>query len=237
MARVLPYSSAKSRIENNQQEIKRLLQLAEWEEGSKQAPTVVKTARKALDAANAEIKALEIKQTKVSEKLEALQESQSNELAQAKAKEKKAAAQYAAALAAGDEPEETRTKGVLRAVSEALESFKRGNSGTTAVIQALNTELETIAERIELAKQEAKKARHNMLEAARYLWAARLEKAVHELTQIAAHVNATEKALGWGRSMGDICLPILSATGTRWLRERAVREISAELSIEQLIAA
>lgn len=230
-------SLAKSALDGHRQEIARLLKLAEWEEGQTHAPSVIKTARKAMAATGAELLELQGQRIKVADKLTKLQASQRSELADAEAAERSAAAQYAAASIAGDGSAETRAKSALDSVAGVFESLKRGRSGVTAVVQALTGELEKLDERLEDARQRQEQARRDLLCAARYLWAGRLEQAASEVTRIAAHVAATEKALGWHSSMDDICVPLLTPTGIRALGRRDVNAIATRLGIEQLSAA
>lgn len=230
-------SLAKSALDEHRQEIARLSKLAEWEEGQAQAPSVIKAARKAMAAAEAEVLTLQGQRKKVANKLEQLQDSQRKELAGAADAESKAAEQYAAAAIAGDGPAETRAKSALDAVAGVFDSLKRGRSGVAAVVQALTSELEKLDERLEDARQQQEQARHDLLRAARYLWASRLEQAALEVARLAAHVSAAEKALGWHSSMDDLCVPLLTPIGTRALGRRDVYAIEQGLGIEQLSAA
>lgn len=229
-------SSAKSAIDEHRQNIAHLVKLADWEEGHKQAPAAIKSARKAMDVAESEGLALKGKRDQVAEKLARLRGAQRKELEGAETKEQEAAAQYAAALTAGDDSAESRAESALQAASEALNSLKRGRSGVTAVAQTLASELEKLDERLGDASQQQEQARLDLLRAARYLWAGRLEQAAREVTRIAAHVAAAEKALGWHSSMDDIHLPLLAPTGPSYLDKRYIREVSAGLGIEQLTA-
>lgn len=230
-------SAAKSALDGHRQEIVKLLKLAEWEEGQAHAPAAIKAARKAMTAAGAEVLALQGRRKKVVDKLAQLQERQRNELADATDAEGKAAAQYASAAITGDAAAEMSARSALDAVAGMFDSLKRGRSGVAAVVQALTSELEKLDEHLEDAKSLHEQVRRDMLCAARYLWAGRLEQAAREVTSIAAHVAATEMALGWHSSMDDICVPLLTPTGTRTLGRRDVNAIATELSIEQLSAA
>lgn len=231
------YEGAKAAIEEHHKEAAQLQRFVEWEDNVKSAPASIKAARRTMDSTMADLRKLEEKRNKLAGKLEGMQASQRQELEAAQAREKEAASLYAEAMAAGDEAAERRAQAALEATAKAVEACKFGMPGSTAVVDALTVELEKLQEGIKDGKQRHDDARREVLLAARYLWAARLDKATHDLAMIAAHVSAADKALGRGDSMADLCLPLQAPDGPRYLGARYITEARAEIGIEQLTAA
>lgn len=232
-----PYSQAKTEIEEHRKEVARLQRLVEWEEGVKNAPASIKAARKAMDTAQAELRQLEAKRTALAGKLESMQASQRHELEAAQAQEHEAARLYAEALATDDKAAEQRSRVALEAATKAVAAYTGGQTAATAVAEALAGELNKLQAGIDEARQRHDDALREVLLAARYLWAAKLDRAARDLANIAAHVAAADKALGFNDALSELHLPLLAPNGPRYLGSRYLAEARAEIGIEQLTAA
>ncbi|MGE8483358.1 MAG: hypothetical protein ACN6Q5_12280 [Pseudomonas sp.] len=86
-------------------------------------------------------------------------------------------------------------------------------------------------------KQTLKDLRQQQLRAARTMWADRLDKAAQEFAAIAAHLYATEKALGRTSSLIDVYVPLQAPLGPLSINENTITEQAGAISIGQLIAA
>lgn len=232
-----PYSQAKTEIEEHRKEVARLQRLVEWEEGVKNAPASIKAARKAMDTAQAELRQLEAKRTALAGKLESMQASQRHEREAAQAQEQEAARLYAEALATDDKAAEQRAQVALEAATNAVAACTGGQTAATAVAEALAGELDKLQAGIDEARQRHDDARREVLLAARYLWAAKLDRAARDLANIAAHVAAADKALGFNDALSELHLPLLAPNGPRYLGSRYLTEARAEIGLEQLTAA
>ncbi|WP_460108853.1 hypothetical protein [Pseudomonas sp. S3_H04] len=82
-----------------------------------------------------------------------------------------------------------------------------------------------------------KDLRHQQLRAARFMWADRLDKATQDFAAIAAHLHATEKAMGRSSSLTDFYVPLHVPFGPMAINEDTVTAKAGAIPIEQLIAA
>lgn len=236
-AEVAPYEQAKAELEKHRAEAASLQRVIDWESNVKNAPATIKAARQAMNSAANEIHALEEKRSKLAGKLEEIQKSQQQELEAAQAREKEAASRYAEAMVSGDEAAERRALTELESTATALHGCRAGTAGFGAVVAALTVELDKLQECLDAAKQRLDSARSEALLAARNLWAARLDKAAHDLAMIAAHVSEAERELWGSDSMKDLRLPLLAPDGPRHLSYRDIAELREAISFEQLTAA
>ena len=69
------------------------------------------------------------------------------------------------------------------------------------------------------------------------MWADRLDKAAQEFAAIAAHLHATEKAMGRSSSLIDLYVPLHVPFGAMSINEDPITAKAGAISIEQLIAA
>jgi vacuolar-type H+-ATPase subunit I/STV1 len=152
------------------------------------------------------------------------------EVEKAQYAEKQAAVSYAVALSDGDDADEQRAEKVLRLASEALAMVTRGKRGLAATAQALKNEVEKLDVEIAEIREVLKDLRQRQLPVARIMWADRMDKAAQEFAAVAAHVEATEKALGWTSSLSELYVPLQTPYG-------AIRDKAYALSMEQLLAA
>ncbi|WP_202368982.1 hypothetical protein [Pseudomonas sp. MWU318] len=98
-------------------------------------------------------------------------------------------------------------------------------------------EVEKLEAAIAESNQTLKDIRHQQLRAARFMWADRLDKAAQEFATIAAHLHATEKAMGRSSSLIDLYVPLHVPFGPMSINEDTVTAKACAISIEQLIAA
>lgn len=177
------------------------------------------------------------KRAKLSSKLERLEEKKRAEIERAQHIEKQAAASYSVALSDGDDAEEQRAEKALRQASEALAEATRDKWGIATATQALKDEVEKLEAAIAESNQTLKDLRHQQLRAARFMWADRLDKAAQDFAAIAAHLHATEKAMGRSNSLTDLYIPLLVPFGPMTINEDTVTAKAGAISIEQLIDA
>ena len=69
------------------------------------------------------------------------------------------------------------------------------------------------------------------------MWANRLEKAAQDFAAIAAHLHATEKAMGRSSSLTEVYVPLHVPFGPMSINEATITAKAGAISIEQLIAA
>ena len=150
---------------------------------------------------------------------------------------KQAAASYAVALSDGDDADEQRAEKVLRLASEALAMVTRGKRGLAATAQALKNEVEKLDVEIAEIREVLKDLRQRQLRVARIMWADRMDKAAQEFAAVAAHLEATEKALGWTSSLSELYVPLQTPHGASCISEKTIRDKAYALSMEQLLAA
>lgn len=98
-------------------------------------------------------------------------------------------------------------------------------------------EMEKLDTAITETNQILKDLLQQQLRAARTMWAERLDKAAQEYAAIAAHLHATEKALGRSSSLVDVYVPLQAPLGPMSINENTITEKARAISIEQLIAA
>lgn len=236
-AEVDSLNAVKTAIEEHTNQVKKLRALVDWADGLEGAPTTMKAARKTMESAATEVGELQEKQRAITGKMEHMQAKSLQGLKVAEVDHRAAAQAYAEAVSTGDDALQCRAQDALHRAAVALEGCKRGHSDSEAVAHALAGEVDKHGAAIEEAMQRLKDARRELLIAARYLWADKLERASRELARIAAHVSAAERELGWQSSTDDIRLPLLAPTWPRYIDKLYVRGVSAELGVEQLVAA
>ncbi|WP_426205807.1 hypothetical protein [Pseudomonas sp. TWP3-1] len=106
---------------------------------------------------------------------------------------------------------------------------------TTA--QALKNEVEKLDAEITEIKEVLKDLRQRQLRVARIMWADCLDKAALEFAAVAAHLEATEKALGWTSSMSELYVQLQTPHGPACISGKTVSEKAYALTMEQLLAA
>lgn len=159
------------------------------------------------------------------------------EVEKAQYAEKRASASYAVAISDGDDADEQHAEKVLRLASEALATVTRGKRGLAATAQALKNEVEKLDVEIIEIREVLKDLRLRQLRVARIMWADRMDKAAQEFAAVAAHLEATEKALGWTSSLSELYVPLQTPRGASCISEKTIRDKAYALSMEQLLAA
>ncbi|POA26576.1 MULTISPECIES: hypothetical protein [unclassified Pseudomonas] len=230
-------SNAKSEIARHASEIRRLQTLVDWEDGIRSAGSNIKKAQKEISQVQNDLRKQQDKRAKLSSKLERLEEEKRTEIEKARYVEKQAAASYSVALSDGDDAEEQRAEKALRQASEALAEATRDKRGIATATQALKDEVEKLEATIAESNQTLKDLRHQQLRAARFMWADRLDKAAQDFAAMAAHLHATEKAMGRSSSLTDLYVPLHVPFGPMSINEDTITAKAGAISIEQLIAA
>ncbi|MFU4908329.1 hypothetical protein ACM7ZU_12370 [Pseudomonas aeruginosa] len=234
---VSAYSRVESKIDSHKDAIKRLTPLLAWEEGVKNSPTTIKASRKIIEDSKAEQRKLEVRRDKLTNKRTSLMNDLAKQRTAATNAEREAAQRYASAMAGDDSDAERQAESLFTKASQALAALSSKGS-STAVIEALDAEIEAIDQELCRVKEKQVKAERCLLEAARYQWSVKLDHASKELAQIAGHVIAAEKALGWrSSSLSEFNLPLMAPGGAKYLGERHLAEISSGIGVEQLLRA
>lgn len=142
--------------------------------------------------------------------LKKAQREQRGEIEKAQTAEQRAADAYAAALAGGDDAAEERAEKALKQASEAMTQAAQGKRGLNTLMATLTTEIE----KLDVAFSDAKRIadyRQNQLNAARLLWAERLDKAAQDFAKVATQFTATRKrsgvAIATWRISTSLCRP------------------------------
>lgn len=143
-------------------------------------------------------------------------------------------------MADGDDAAADRAEKVPKQASEAMTQAAQGKRGLNTLLATLTTETET--EKLDVAISDAKQRladyRQDQLNAARLLWAERLDKAAQDLAKVAAQFTATEKALGRRYSnLEDLNVPLQAPMGPKHITHRKILEMAQAISIEELLVA
>ncbi|MDU8498160.1 hypothetical protein RYB01_03075 [Pseudomonas syringae] len=231
------FNDAKSAIDGHANEIKRIQTLIDWDDGTRFASTNIKRAQKEINQIQSDLQKLQDKHLKLSTKLKKLEDGKRTEIEKTQYVEQQAAASYAMALSEGDEADEQRAEKALLLASEALATATLGKRGVATTAQALINEVEKLDEQITKIKEVLKDLRQQQLRVARIMWADRLDKAAQELAAVAAHLEATEKALGWTSSISELYLPLHAPHGPTCISQKTISAKAYALSMEQLLAA
>ncbi|OLS64643.1 hypothetical protein [Pseudomonas putida] len=229
-----PYSNAKARIDELSREIAKLQGLVNWEEGVKSASEDVRLTRKNIAKAESEIKTLRDKRETLESKRAALIAKHEREFKAAEHDEHEAAQAYAKAIGENDSGGESKAEGLLEKASRALAVIKQTLQGANTVSSALSGQLAELDDAIQLKQSELDSLNSKVLQAARFYWADRFEKAAHELATLAAHVAAAEKLLGYGDSLSDFYIPTVSPVKGRFISHRRLLERRSNITLEQL---
>jgi DNA repair exonuclease SbcCD ATPase subunit len=229
-----PYSNAKARIDELSREIQRLHGLVNWEEGVKSASENVRLARKDIAKVHGEIKSLREKREKLESKRADLVKKHERELKIAERDEHEAAQAYAQAMGENDVAIERKAEGFLQKASHALAVIKQTIQGANTVSSALSAQLSELDDAIQEKQDELNGLNSKVLQAARFYWADRFEKAAHEMATLAAHVAAAEKLLGYGDSLTDFYIPNVSPEKGSFISHRRVLERRANIKLQQL---
>lgn len=231
---IAPYSNAKAKIDELSREIPRLQGLVSWEEGVKSASENVRQARKDIAQIESEIKSLREKRETLESKRVDLVAKHEREFKAAERDEHEAAQAYARAMGEHDSAVERKAEGLLQKASHALAIIKQAIQGANTVSSALLNQVLELDDVIQQKQSELDSLNSKVLQAARFYWADRFEKAAHELATLAAHVAASEKLLGYGDSLTDFYVPTISPKKGYFISHRRVLEQRSNIKLEQL---
>ncbi|GLO20097.1 TPA: hypothetical protein QEM53_004317 [Pseudomonas putida] len=231
---IAPYSNAKTKIDELSREIPRLQGLVSWEEGVKSAAENVRQARKDIAKIQSEIKNLREKRETLESKRAGLVAKHEREFKAAERDEHEAAQAYAQAMVENDSGIERKAEGLLQKASHALAIIKQTLQGANTVSSALSAQVSELDDAIQEKQGELNSLNSKVLQAARFYWADRFEKAAHELATLAAHVAAVEKLLGYGDSLTDFYIPAISPNKHSFISHRKVLDQRSDIKLEQL---
>lgn len=232
---IAPYSNAKAKIDELSREIPRLQGVVSWEEGVKSASENVRQARKDVAKIQGEIKSLREKRETLESKRAGLVAKHEREFKDAERDEHEAAQVYAQAMGENDSGVERKAEGLLQKASHALAIIKQTLQGANTVSSALSAQLSELDDAIQEKQGELNSLNSKVLQAARFYWADRFERAAHELATLAAHVAAAEKMLGYGDSLTDFYIPTISPGKGNFISHRRVLERRSNIKLEQLV--
>ncbi|ENB9665331.1 MULTISPECIES: hypothetical protein [Pseudomonas] len=231
---IAPYSNAKAKIDELSREIPRLQGLVSWEDGVKFASENVRQAKKDIAKIQSEIKSLREKREMLEFKRAGLVTKHEREFEAAERDEHQAAQAYAQAMGENDSGVERKAEGLLQKASHALAIIKQTLQGANTVSSALCTQLSELDAVIQQKQSELDSLSSKVLQAARFYWADRFERAAQELATLAAHVAAAEKLLGYGDSLSDFYVPAISPQKGYFISHRRVLERRSTIQLEQL---
>ncbi|HGY9620653.1 TPA: hypothetical protein ACOJNU_002785 [Pseudomonas putida] len=231
---IAPYSNAKAKIDELSREIPRLQGLVSWEEGVKSASENVRQARKDIVKIQSEIKSLREKRETLESKRAGLVAKHEREFKAAERDEHEAAQAYARAMGENDSGVERKAEGLLQKASHALAIIKQTLQGANTVSSALCNQVSELDDVIQQKQSELDSLNSKVLQAARFYWADRFERAAHELATLAAHVAAAEKLLGYGDSLTDFYVPTISPQKGNFISHRRVLAQRSNIKLEQL---
>lgn len=231
---IAPYSNAKAKIDELSREIARLQRLVDWEDGVKFASENVRLAKKDIAKTQSEIKSLCDKRENLESKRTALVAKHEREFKAAERDEHEAAQAYAQAMGENDSGVERKAEGLLQKASHALAIIKQTLQGANTVSSALSAQVSELDGAILEKQDELNSLNSKVLQAARFYWTDRFEKAAHELATLAAHVAAVEKQLGYGDSLTDFYIPAISPNKHNVISHRRVLDQRSDIKLEQL---
>ncbi|MND42396.1 hypothetical protein D3C80_331700 [compost metagenome] len=194
----------------------------------------MRQARKDIAKMQNEIKGLREKRETLESKRAALVAKHEREFEAAERDEHEAAQAYAQAMGENDSGVERKAEGLLNKASHALAIIKQTLQGANTVSSALCNQVSELDDVIQQKQSELDSLNSKVLQAARYYWADRFERAAHELATLAAHVAAAEKLLGYGDSLTDFYVPTISPKKGCFISHRRVLEQRSNVKLEQL---
>ncbi|MCW3150145.1 hypothetical protein N8H22_16195 [Stutzerimonas stutzeri] len=209
--------------------------LLNWKAARDSADADIKAAKKEMDAAGKALAALDADYEKASAKLAKLQAAADAELAEAKQSENQAAEAYAAAIAQGSESEETAALDTLNGRSEALEQIQRKTARQAVILQALQSQVDSIEQKRTAERQRFEGARERRLLAVRHKLGARWDAMASEMSELAAQILAVDWAVSRNsRAMDDLHIPLTARDGGARITARQVRDSSGAIDVDAL---
>ncbi|UIP85005.1 hypothetical protein [Pseudomonas phenolilytica] len=209
--------------------------LLNWKAARDSADADIKAAKKEMDAAGKALAALDADYEKASAKLTKLQAAADAELAEAKHSESQAAEAYAAAMAQGSESEEAAALDTLNGRSEALEQVQRKTARQAVILQALQSQVDSIEQKRAAERQRFESARERRLLAVRHKLGARWDAMASEMSELAAQIVAVDWAISRNsRAMDDLHIPVTAKDGGAPITARKVRDSSGAIDVDAL---
>lgn len=209
--------------------------LLNWKAARDCADADIKAAKKEMDAAGKALAALDADYEKASAKLAKLQAAADAELAEAKQSENQAAEAYAAAMAQGSESEEAAALDTLIGRSEALEQIQRKTARQAVILQALQSQVDSIEQKRAAERQRFEGARERRLLAVRHKLGARWDATASEMSELAAQIVAVDWAVSRNsRAMDDLHIPLTARDGGAPITARQVRDSSGAIDVDAL---
>ena len=209
--------------------------LLNWKAARDSADTDIKAAKKEMDAAGKALAVLDADYEKASAKLTKLRSATGAELATAQQSENQAAEAYATAMARGSETEEADALETLNRLSEALEQIQRKTARQSVVLQALQSQVDSIEEKRAAERQRFDNARERRLLAVRHKLGARWDAMASEMSGLAAQIVAVDWAVSRNsRAMDDLHIPVTSRDGGAPITGRQVRDSSSAIDVDAL---
>lgn len=209
--------------------------LLNWKAARDSADADIKAAKKEMDAAGKALAALDADYEKASAKLAKLQAAADAELDEAKQSENQAAEAYAAAMAQGSESEEAAALDTLNGRSEALEQIQRKTARQAVILQALQSQVDSIEQKRTAERQRFEGARERRLLAVRHKLGARWDAMASEMSELAAQIVAVDWAVSRNsRAMDDLHIPLTARDGGAPITARHVRDSSGAIDVDAL---
>ncbi|MCJ0877914.1 hypothetical protein MRX33_10255 [Pseudomonas sp. JI-2] len=209
--------------------------LLNWKAARDSADADIKAAKKEMDAAGKALAVLDADHEKASAKLAKLQAAADAELAEAKQSENQAAEAYAAAMAQGSESEEAAALDTLNGRSEALEQIQRKTARQAVILQALQSQVDSIEQKRAAERQRFEGARERRLLAVRHKLGARWDAMASEMSELAAQIVAVDWAVSRNsRAMDDLHIPLTARDGGAPITARQVRDSSGAVDVDAL---
>ncbi len=209
--------------------------LLNWKAARDSAEADIKAAKKEMDAAGKTLAVLDADHEKASAKLAKLQAAADAELAEAKQSENQAAEAYAAAMAQGSESEEAAALDTLNGRSEALEQIQRKTARQAVILQALQSQVDSIEQKRAAERQRFEGARERRLLAVRHKLGARWDAMASEMSELAAQIVAVDWAVSRNsRAMDDLHIPLTARDGGAPITARQVRDSSGAIDVDAL---
>ncbi|MCW8156719.1 hypothetical protein D7243_11020 [Stutzerimonas stutzeri] len=209
--------------------------LLNWKAARDSADADIKAAKKEMDAAGKALAALDADYEKASAKLAKLQATTEAELATAQQGENQAAEAYASAMALGSEAEETAALETLNRFSEAFEQVQRKTARQAVILQALQSQVDSIEQKRAAERQRFEIARERRLLAVRHKLGARWDAMASEMSELAAQIVAVDWAISRNsRAMDDLHIPVTARDGGAPITGRRVRDSSGAVDVDAL---
>lgn len=209
--------------------------LLNWKAARDSADADIKAAKKEMDAAGKALAVLDADHEKASAKLAKLQAAADAELAEAKQSENQAAEAYAAAMAQGSESEEAAALDTLNGRSEALEQIQRKTARQAVILQALQSQVDSIEQKRAAERQRFEGARERRLLAVRHKLGARWDAMASEMSELAAQIVAVDWAISRNsRAMDDLHIPLTARDGVAPVTGRQARDSSSAIDVDAL---